>query len=388
MVGRGRVVTGADRLWSPALVRVVAVLFLGALVPNLFVLAPRFLGDLGYDKRDIGIVMGSFNLASLVVSSAVGWMTARYGHARVLAAGCAVCAGGALGFSFVDDRLAFAVARAVQGAGFAAVLVGAAAYVAETAPVGRLGEALGIAGVLTLTAQAVGPALAALIHDLAGWEWVWRVGAVSGLIGSAVAIALPSVDHGAVHDDGPRGPAAAALAATTLAGVGFGAIWTFLADYGPKVGVDHVTPFFVAYVVTAVGTRLFLGRLSDRIGRRAAATPALVGHALMLLAMARLGQPWHLVAIGLIYGLCHGVYYPALQALIVERSGGQRSRAVAASTFAFGIGTLAAAFGLGAVARELDYPAIYLIAAGAGAIGAIAVGAGGRSGVWTTQAGR
>jgi len=364
------------RLWSPGLLLVVSVLFLGALVPNVFVLAPRFLGDLGYDKRDIGVVMGSFNVASLACSPLVGWMAARFGHARVLATGCALCALGAVGFSLAGDLAGYAVARGVQGASFAAVLVGAAAYVAETAPAGRLGEALGISGVLTLTAQAVGPAVASAIHAHAGWPWVWRLGAVSGGLGAVVALGLPAVAARDARDDGPRGPAAAALAATVLAGVGFGSIWTFLADYGPKVGVPDVTPFFVAYVAAAVSTRLLLGRLSDRIGRRAAATPALCGHAVILVVMAGLGATWHLVVIGLVYGLCHGVYYPTLQALIVERSGGRRSRAIAASTFAFGAGTVIAAFGLGPVARAFDYPVIYLVAAAAGAVAAALIARG------------
>lgn len=87
------------------------------------------------------------------------------------------------------------------------------------------------------------------------------------------------------------------------------------------------------------------------------ARPALVGHALALIGISQLGVTWHLIAIGAIYGLCHGVYYPALQALVVERAGGARSAAIAASTFAFGLGLVAAAFGLGPVARAWGYPA-------------------------------
>jgi MFS family permease len=122
-----------------------------------------------------------------------------------------------------------------------------------------------------------------------------------------------------------------------------------------------------------VSVRLFLGTLSDRVGRRAAATPALCGHAVILVAMAGLGQTWHLVVIGLVYGFCHGIYYPTLQALVVERSGGRRSRAVSAATFAFGAGVTGAAFGLGPVARELGYPVIYVMSAACGAAAAALV---------------
>ncbi|MCL4228072.1 MAG: MFS transporter [Myxococcales bacterium] len=361
------------RLVTPALVLVTVTLFLGAQVPNVFVLAPRFLADRGHTEDQLGVIMGGFNLASLVMSPVVGWLCLRLGHARVLAAGCLVSAVGAVGFALADELVGFTAGRALQGLGFAAVLVGAAAYVAETAPPARLGEALGLAGVLTLAAQAVGPVAAAVLRDLAGWSAVWWFGAGAGVAGAAVALALPpAVRHGAV-DDGPRGAAFGPLAASVLAGVGFGAIWTFLADHGPRAGVGQVTPFFVAYVIAAISVRLFLGTLSDRIGRRQAATPALCGHAAILVAMAAVGATWHLVPIGLVYGFCHGIYYPTLQAMVVERSGGRRSRAISASTFAFGAGVAAAAFALGPVAHAFGYPVIYLVAAGCGALAAALV---------------
>ena len=360
-------------LVTPALVLVSVTLFLGAQVPNVFVLSSRFLGDRGYHEDEIGVVMGAFNLASLVVSPIVGWFCMRFGHARVMAVGCVISAAGAAAFAFSDGPVGFATGRALQGFGFAGVLVGAAAYVAETAPPGRLGEALGLAGVLTLAAQAVGPVIAAILRDTVGWSAVWWFGAGAGVAGAAVAIALPPVARHAAADDGPRGPAMAPIAATVLAGVGFGAIWTFLADHGPEAGAAYVTPFFVAYVVAAIFVRLVMGTLSDRIGRREAAAPALLGHAVILVGMAGLGATWHLVPIGLVYGFCHGVYYPTLQAVVVERSGGRRSRAVAAATFAFGAGVTGAAFALGPIAKAFGYPAIYLVAAACGAAAAALV---------------
>lgn len=360
-------------LITPAMILVGVTLFLGAQVPNVFVLSPRYLGDLGYHERDIGLVMGAFGIASLAGSPVCAWLCARLGHARVLAAGCLVASVGAVVFLLADDRIGFACGRALQGFGFAQVLIGGAAYVAESAPPGRLGEALGLAGVLTLAAQAVGPIVAAALRSAGGWDAVWWYGAGAGVAGAGVALALPRVARHVDADDGPRGPAGSVLAATVLAGVGFGAIWTFLADYGPSAGVAEVTPFFVAYVASAISVRLFLGTLSDRIGRRAAATPALCGHAVILVAMALLGETWHLVAIGLVYGFCHGIYYPTLQAIVVERSGGRRSRAVSAATFAFGFGVAGAAFVLGPVAREAGYPVIYAISAVCGAAAAALV---------------
>jgi MFS family permease len=350
----------------------MGTLFLGAMVPNLFILTSRFLGARGYDEQEIGIVVAGFNVTALLMVPVTGRLTAWLGHARTLALGCAVTALGAAVFLVADEAVGFFIGRALQGIGFSAVLVGAAAYVAETAPIDRLGEALGLSGVLTLAAQAAGPAIGEAIVPL-GWDVLFGAGVGFGIAGALVALLLPPATRHDAAVEAPASSATAILIAGGLAGIGFGAIWTFLADYLPRVGIAHTTWFFVPYVIAAIATRLFLGDLSDRIGRRQAAAPALAGHALILLAMAVISAPWQLVGVGLIYGFCHGVYYPTLQAMIVERSGGKRSRAVAAATFAFGAGVIIAAIGLGPVAREWGYPAIYPIASLAGVVAALLV---------------
>lgn len=357
-------------LLSRGLAIVMVALFLGAMVPNLFILTSRLLGDLGYDEGEIGLVMTAFTLTSTLSYPLIGRATERFGHAWVIGAGCVASAIGAALFLVVDTLPGYALARALQGAGGGATLVAGVAYVAEAAPLLRLGQALGLAGVLTLAAQAVGPALGEALIPV-GWDALFVASIGFALVGAAVAAAIPRVRR-AGHDDlAAATPAAPLLVATGLAAVGFGAIWAFLADYVTDVGIGRTTYFFVPYVAAAIATRVFLGHLSDRIGRRRAAVPALFANAAILLVLAALEHAWHLVVAGLVYGLSHGVYYPTLQAMIVERSGGRRSRAIAASSFAFGIGVVVAGAGLGLVARTWGYPAIYPIAAACGLAAAL-----------------
>lgn len=358
------------KLLTRALGVVMATLLLGMMVPNLFVLTPRLLGARGYDEQEIGLVMTAFTLTSIASYPFVGWLASRLGYARTLALGCLVGASGAAVFLAADTLPLYALGRALQGAGGGLVLVGGASYVAETSPLERMGQALGVAGVLTLAAQAVGPALGEALVPL-GWDVVFLTGLGCGVAGAAVALTLPPARPHPEDVVAPASSAASLLAATGLASVGFGAIWSFLADYVRQVGLERTTWFFVPYVAAAIATRVFLGHLSDRIGRRRAAVPALLGHAAILLVMWRLAAAWHLVVVGLVYGLCHGIYYPTLQAMIVERSGGRRSRAIAASSFAFGFGVVAASFALGVVARRWGYPVIYPIASACGVAAAL-----------------
>ncbi len=342
-------------------------------MPNLFLLLPRFLAARGYDEQQIGLVMGGFNIASLVSMPLAGRLADRFGHRLVLMLGCLIAAAGAGWFYGADHLVSFTFGRALQGLGFGAVLVAAAAYVADIAPPGRLAQALGISGVLTLTSQAVGPWLGEVLHAELGWTAVFTAGALGGIGGALVAAPLPLASGRRSGGSFVSRGAGPIWLATGLAGMGFGSVWTFIADYTERTGVGAITPFFIPYTVAAIASRLALGHLADRLGRRATAVPALLGHAAALVLMATLSSRTQLIVVGTAFGFSHGLYYPALQAMIVERTVGARSRAIATSTFAFGFGILSAAFGLGAIAKYFAYPTIYWLAAGAGIVAAGAV---------------
>lgn len=361
------------RLLTPAMWLIGVVLFLGALVPNLFVLAPRYLAARDYDAQQIGVIMSGFNLAALFAMPLSGRLTEVFGHRALLAGGCLVAALGAAMFELAGGAVAYTVARCIQGLGFATVLVVAAAYVAEIAPERRLAQALGVSGVLTLASQAAGPAVGEALQHAAGWRAVFFAGVVAGVLGAIVAVALPPARARAASSTPPAFGAWPVLIATALAGFGFGAVWSFLSDYATRVHLTAVTPFFAAYVLAAVSTRLGLGHLPDVLGHRRVAVPALLGHGVALAAMSQLGAAWHLVAIGAAFGLSHGFYYPTLQAMVLERSAVARPRAIAAHSMAFSAGIVVSSLGLGPVATALGYPSIYVVAAAGGVAAAVLV---------------
>jgi len=366
----------SQRLVTVPFVLVTMAVFLGALSPNLFVLASRYLANAGYDPDEIGIVMSSFMVGSLSTMPWVGRIIQHGRRATVVVIGCLVGGVGCLLFEQASTLPGFVAARIVQGCGFACVLVSGSAYVAEIAPPARLAQALGFAGVLTLVAQAAGPAFGEFIVEAAGWEWLFWSGTIAGVVGAVVGAFLSPIPdrEWPASEDRDRVGARAAIAAMALAGFGFGAVVGFIAAYADDAGVGKVNPFFIAYVIAAVFTRLGLGHLADRHGRRATAMPALVVQSVAFVLLSMVTESWHLAAIGGMYGLSHGVYYPSLQAQIVERApANARSRAVAASTLAFGGGVFTAILGLGFVADAFGYSTIYLIAAGAGGAATIAV---------------
>lgn len=372
--------SAAAPLLSPAFVRLCVAAFFGALAPNLFVIVPRHLRALGMHEREIGAVMGAFPLASLFATPLAARLADRLGRRALVAGGMFACAVGCVTFELGRTFVPLLVLRGLQGAAWSGVLVGCSLYAAELAPPGRLAQALGAAGVLTLVAMAVGPALGEALVAGGSFRWLFRAAGATGAVGALLATGLPCLvpPSGARDDDGSRDGGLlsafdvgtrAPLIGTALVATGFGAVVAFLADYGALAGIGGVSPFFGSYVASAILARLSCGSLSDRVGRLRVIVPACAGQALALGGLATLSARWQLWPLGVLFGFTHGLYYPALQALVLERQPpGARARAVASASFAFSLGMAVSAFGNGAVARATGYPTVYAIVAGAAAL--------------------
>lgn len=356
-------------LLTPTFVLLCLVLCLGAHAPNLLVLLPRHLRVVGLGESEIGIVMGSFALASISAMPFAAELSDRAGRRVPITLGLILCGLSCGAMTLATSMPGFLLARIGAGAGWGAVLVGASIVTAEIAPPGRLAQALGISGILTLVAMAVGPSLGEVIVARGGFTAVFITAAALCVAGSVLAGFLPrrggashTPQRGLVLDAPLRRP----LVATFLVSAGFGAIISFLADSTALKGIHSVAGFFNAYVALAIFTRLACGSWSDRFGRRRVIVPSLVGQALALGALAWVRSAWQLIPAGALFGFTHGLYYPSLMAFTVERAAApRRARAIASFNFAFSAGIAASAVVNGFVAERFGYAAVYLLCASA-----------------------
>jgi MFS family permease len=351
--------------------------FFAANAPNLFIVVPRYLRTLGFDKGAIGAIGAAYSVASLTVMPLWARAAERISGRTPIVFGMLLCGLGCIGFELVHTFPLLCLARVLMGAGWSGVLVGSSFCASELAPPGRMAQALGAAGVLTLVALALGPLVGEALAASVGWVWMFRTAALASLTGAALGLGLPRLRRRVTTlDDTGRADASAAgpwifasarpLAAMVLVAMGYGAVVFFLADDMTLLGHYSITPFYNAYMICAVLVRLFAGSLSDRVGRHPVVMPSLLGQALALAALALVTRGWQLWPIGAVFGVTHGLYYPALQALIIERApAARRARAAASGNFAFASGMSLAGFGGGALAQGFGYPAVYATVAGA-----------------------
>jgi MFS family permease len=101
----------------------------------------------------------------------------------------------------------------------------------------------------------------------------------------------------------------------------YGSVEFFLAGYLPEVA--HLDSFLTGVIITsiigvAIFARPYLGRISDRIGRKIPIAAGLVICGLPLLIIPFTGEFWILLALAIIYGVGFAAVTAAAPALITE----------------------------------------------------------------------
>jgi predicted MFS family arabinose efflux permease len=165
---------------------------------------------------------------------------------------------------------------------------------------------------------------------------------------------------------------AGVLGASALAGVTFGAMFTFHQPYALSLGISRVSDFLVAYSIAAVIVRAVFGGAADRLGRLQVARFALLVYGASPIAMVALGAAgfsW----IGALLGLAHGLFYPALNAVIVEDAQDDvRGKVMAVYNGAFNVGFSIGSLALGFVAEAEGYGLVFVLG-GAASFAALAL---------------
>ncbi|MBO0773676.1 MAG: MFS transporter [Actinobacteria bacterium] len=128
---------------------------------------------LGASLADLEWTVSAYTLSFAVLLMTAAAVGDRLGRRRVFAAGLAVFAAASAGCALAPDAGALIAARAVQGAGAAAIMPMALALLNGAFPPARRGWAIGIYGGVTALAAVAGPVLGGAVTQGLGWEWIF-----------------------------------------------------------------------------------------------------------------------------------------------------------------------------------------------------------------------
>lgn len=158
---------------------------MAAIDANIVILAlPSMMQSLHADLVEMIWVIMSYILISTVILLTLGRMADMLGRVRMYNLGFVTFTIGSVLCGISQTAIQLILARLVQGAGGAMMVVNSAALLTEVFPPNERGKALGINGITFSAGAVLGPVLGGLILSAASWRWIFFINVPIGLIGT------------------------------------------------------------------------------------------------------------------------------------------------------------------------------------------------------------
>lgn len=342
---RPRLVTGQFMLVM--LSNFAYFLAVGATLPAV----PRFVeGPLGGGSFQVGLTVGAFALAAVLLRPFTGRIGDRRGRRILIMGGGGLAAASLVGYALVDSLWALLLLRLATGAGEAMFYVGTASVINDLAPDERRGEALSYFSLSLFAGIGLGPILGEIVLEAVSFDAAWLVAAAASALAALVGVIIVETRP----DSGGDGQMGQLLhrAALIPGGVMAASIWglamftTFVPLYSLVIGMSGSRFLFALHSGVVFLIRLFGATLPDRLGGQTAARGALACSVAGFIVMAWWQEPVGLIAGTIVWSVGHSLAFPALMTMAIN--------AAPASERAGVVGTFTAffdmSFGLGAVA--------------------------------------
>ncbi|HKU36847.1 MAG TPA: MFS transporter [Polyangiales bacterium] len=339
---------------------------------SLYLLLPKYFAtELHADADVIGRISAMGGMAGLLTIPFAAHGLDRFARSWFFRLGALFILGLSLGFRQVHEVswLVYVLQGCVSAA-FVLAFNATAALLSDYAPAERLGQAIGWLGGANVAMNAVASIVAEPLAASRGWGAVFELGVLAGAAAFVLSFGLkpaPSKPRAAPAAQGGGVAAAASgvapvLTAVLLMGAAFMAMFGFVQPYAVDLGAHEVRGFFIGYTAAVVGGRVLLGGLGDRLGRRKVSIWMLVAYAVAAWLMRKLDIEL-LVGYGFAFGAAHGIAYPTLNALLLERLPvTRRGLGMVLYNGAFNLGGAVGGFGWGMLAKQSGYPLVYAVA--------------------------
>jgi len=226
---------------------------------------------------------------------------------------------------FSHFYLPLILVRIFHVVGLAICFTAAFTYIADIVPEGRLNEGLGMFGITGLTGLAIGPIIGEAIIRAFGFPIFFLAATGMATVGLFLIIPLPESFKSVSRESAQsffsvlieRRPLTVAVLAL-LFGFGLSASGSFISPFAREQDIAFISLYYISYSSAAILTRLFGGRLADRVGedRIIPYAQVLTGGGLLVLIL--LGGNTILALSGFVSGCGHGLLFPCLNSLAIR----------------------------------------------------------------------
>ncbi len=300
-------------------------------------LTPLYARHLGAPEQLIGLIVAAVTITGIVVKLPSGALSDLFGFRRVMLAGALVKASGPFLYLAVLSWPQLLAGRFYHGLATALYAPPTSALVAKVYPKER-GNRLGLYSASENAGVVLGPVIGGVVLAAANFSIAFIVSGVIGILALLAMLRIPRDRHTTVAATGDRRKLGDALRGLVtgvreiisdpairlvslvegMLWMGIGSLQAYLPLYAASI---HIAVWQIGLLaggqgVASIVSRPFLGKRSDRLGRR----PLIVGGAVLcivtLIAIPYTGNFALLLGLSVIFGLGTGMVTPSTTAMI------------------------------------------------------------------------
>lgn len=308
------------------------------IIPEL----PAYLTRLGGGEHK-GWIIALFTLTAGLSRPFSGKLADTVGRVPVMWVGTFACVTCSMLYPSLAFLGGFFALRFFHGFSTGFKPTGTAAYVADVVSDEHRGEAMGLLGISFSVGASAAPFFGSWITGLWGLSMMFYASAGLALLSMLIVINLPEtlkkkqrfsfkllkIGRKDVFD-----PLVIPVAITMILCYNcYGVLLTLIPDLSDKLGVSNRGLCFSIFTLASVATRLFAGRVSDRLGRVPVLRASAIGIAIAMSAFALAHSPGALFLAAALFGLSNGIFSPAINAWAVDLGEAQRKGRALATMF-------------------------------------------------------
>lgn len=320
--------TASDELYTKSFLSVCIASLLFFASFNLFIgELPSYLDSLGGGQYK-GFIIALFTLTAMISRPVSGKLADAIGRKPIIILGLCICFLCCMLYPILNFMAGFMFLRLLNGFAVGFAPTGTSTYIADIVPSARVGEAMGILGLISNIGTAIAPLLGGEIVRLAGLDWVFYTSALLSLLSFLLIIRLPeSITHQQkfhwqmlrLHKaDLSERRVFAPVFVMFFTVFAYGAMLTVMPDFCTSVGLSNKGYFFGITAASSLIVRFLAGKISDMYGREVVMRWGII---LLIVAFVYLSyaKTWiDITVAAVIYGISAGINSPTLFAWAID----------------------------------------------------------------------
>jgi len=292
---------------------------------------PLYLRSLNAPPDQVGWVMGAFAIGLLSSRTYLGRLSDRRGRCLVMQIGLVVAAIMPMFYAVTQVIPVLMGLRAIHGISIAAFATGYSALTADLAPEAQRGKVIGYMSLVNPLGMALGPILGDWTQEQFGYGVMFRLAGCLALLGLVISFRIyepAPQDNSEKEKLNPNfwstfsnGRVWVPAFTLLMVGLSFGTLSAFLPLLIKETAAEMSVGLF--YLVTAIAgfsSRIFVSRLSDRLGRGLFINVGLFFYALSMLLIFFAHTKFEFLCAAFSEGVGAGLVIPSIVTMLADRT--------------------------------------------------------------------